>query len=208
MKQAEFGIPLQDTLTDIKVCDSLLFVTTKDDPNPGKLMVFTATKRSGFGGGLLAPRLIQTIEVGIGPDNVLINKDCTIAATANEGEGYYDDALGLINPEGTVSIIRGPFNDSAVTPTVSPVTLNKWTDDELIEMGIHLPLSLNAMKYWNTMPEINFTAAIESYTPASVLEPEYLVWSGDESKLYINLQENNGLIIVNIETNEAESIHS
>lgn len=207
VKQANFGITLEDTLTDITVCGDLLFVTTKDDPSPGTLMVFATTKSTGFG-GFVAPRLIQTIEVGIGPDSVIINKACTLAATANEGEGVYDDAIGLMNPEGSVSIIRGPFDDVNNAPTVTQVTLNKWTDEELIDMGVHLPLSLNAMKYWNMMEGINFTAAIESYTPAAVLEPEYLAWSGDESKLYVNLQENNALLIVNVANNEAESINA
>jgi hypothetical protein len=86
--------------------------------------------------------------------------------------------------------------------------LNKWTDEELIEMGVHLPLSLNAMKYWNQFEDINFTAAIESYTPATVLEPEYLAWGQGETKLYVNLQENNALVIVDVATNEVESINS
>ena len=206
VKQADFGIPLNDTLTDIKVCGNLLFITTKDDPNPGKLNVYNAATRNGEG-GLNEPMLVQTFEVGVGPDNVLISKDCTIVATANEGEGEYDDATGLVNPEGSVSIIRGPFFDPINPPTVSEVSLNKWTDDELIEMGVHLPLSLNAMKYWNQFEDINFTAAIESYTPAAVLEPEYLAWGQNETKLYVNLQENNALVIVDVATNEVESIH-
>jgi hypothetical protein len=88
------------------------------------------------------------------------------------------------------------------------VSLNKWTDEELIDKKVHMPLSLNAMMYWDTFEEINFTAAIDAYTPASVLEPEYLAWGQDESKLYANLQENNALVIVDVATNEAESIHS
>lgn len=168
---AAFGIELDDTLTDIKVCDTLLFVLTKEDPNPGTLRVYTTAMRDG-NGGLKVPSLIHTIEVGVGPDNVLLSADCTIAATANEGEGVYDDDIGLVNPEGSVSIIRGPFFDPLLgTPTVSEVSLNKWTDEELIEMGVHLPLSLNAMMYWNMMEDINFTTAIDAYTPASVLEP-------------------------------------
>ena len=57
------------------------------------------------------------------------------------------------------------------------------------------------MKYWNSPPSIDFSAAIDSYTTAAVLEPEYLAWSGDESKIYVNLQENNALVIVDVESN-------
>jgi len=205
--QADFGIQLEYTLTDIKVCGSLLFITTKDDPSPGSLRVYNTATRNGTS-GINPPSLIQTFEVGIGPDNIIVSEDCTMATTANEGEGDYDDTVGLINPEGSVTIVRGPFFDSTNTPTVTQVSLNKWTDDELIEMGVHLPLSLNALKYWNMMENINFTAAIESYTPATVLEPEYLAWGQNETKLYVNLQENNAMVIIDVATNEAESIHA
>lgn len=202
---ADFGIPLNYSLTDIKVCGNLLFVSTKDDPNPATLLIYNTVTRNDDG-TLAEPTLIQSVELGVGADNVLVSKDCSIVATANEGEGQYDDFL--VNPEGSVSIIRGPFNDTSNPPSMTLVPLDKWTDEELIEMKVHMPLSLNAMMYWNTFEGNNFTAAIEAYTPASVLEPEYLAWGQDESKLYVNLQENNALVIVDVATNEAESIHS
>jgi hypothetical protein len=205
---ANFGVKLEDTLTDIKVCGDLLFVSTKDDPNPGHVQIYAATTRNDDG-SLNAPTLIQSVEVGAGPDNVLLNSDCSILVTANEGEGDYDDENGLVNPEGSVSILRGPFDDAAAPPAVTSVSLDKWTDDELIAMGVHLPLPLNALKYWNaSLENINFESAISSYTTASVLEPEYLAWSGDESKVYVNLQENNAMVIVDLATNTAESIHA
>jgi hypothetical protein len=205
MTVAEFGIPLDYSLTDIKVCGNLLFVSTKDDPNPAMLHIYNTVTRSD-NGTLVEPTLIQSVEVGVGADNVLVSKDCSIVATANEGEGQYDEYL--VNPEGSVSILRGPFNDTSNPPSMTLVSLNKWTDEELIQKGVHMPLSLNAMMYWNSFDDYNFSAAIESYTFAAVLEPEYLAWGKDESKLYVNLQENNALVIVDVATNEAESIHS
>jgi len=67
---------------------------------------------------------------------------------------------------------------------------------------VHLPLSLNAMEYfdfhgvasWN----IDWNAARAAYTPATQLEPEYLVWSSDGSKLYVNLQENSALVTISV----------
>jgi hypothetical protein len=207
MTLADFGIPLEDTLTDITVCGDLLFVCTKDDPNPGMLHIYTTVTRDN-NDSLIPPTLIQSVEVGVGPDYVMTNKNCTIVATANEGEGVYDDLVGLVNPEGSVSILRGPFNDTSNPPSVSEVSLNKWTDEELIDMGVHMPLSLNAMMYWNGFDGSNFTAAIDAYTPAAVLEPEFLAWGQNENKLFVNLQENNAVVIVDVATNEAESIHS
>lgn len=203
--QAPFGIQLEYPLTDIKVCGDLLFVSTKDDPNPGQVLVYRAAVRNTGFTTLQPPTLLQSLEVGVGPDNLLVSEDCELVATANEGEGEYDDEFGLINPEGSVSILRGPFDDEGNPPSVVLISLNVWTDDELLEMGVHLPLSLNAMKYWNSIEGINFDNAIENYTSAMVLEPEYLGFGSNESKIYVNLQENNAVVIVDVATN---SVHS
>ena len=208
---APFGIPLDSDLTDISVCGDLLILVTKDDPNPGTVHFFAKSLRADDG-TLTEPQLIQSVEVGYGPDYVLVNKDCSIVATANEGEGVYDDSVGLINPEGSVSILRGPFDDASSPPVVTEASLNEWTDDELIAKGVHLPLSLNAMIYFNDLNttdfDVDFTAAIADYTTASVLEPEYLAWGMGETKIYASLQENNAMVIINVETGVAESIHS
>ena len=117
------------------------------------------------------PELIHSIEVGAGPDNILPNSDCTILAVANEGEGDYGDEL--VNPEGSVSLIRGPFLDAATPPEVSTVTF-PWTDDELLAKGVHLPLSENSLEYWDdhsaVADDLDFSTARESYT-AGVYEP-------------------------------------
>ena len=133
------------------------------------------------------------------------NSDCSILAVANEGEGSYDDFL--INPEGSVSLIRGPFLDNKEPPAVTTVTF-PWSDAELLAKGVHLPLSKNSLEYWDEhssiSEEIDFTAARESYTASSVLEPEWLVWSADEKYVLVNLQENAALVKVNVETSLAE----
>ena len=206
---ADFGVDLAgETLTDIKACGEYLFVSTKDDPNPGHVRIYTVAKRQDDG-TLSEPSLVQQVGVGVGPDNLLVKADCTLLVTADEGEGDYDDDVGLVNPPGSVSIVKGPFGDATTPPTVTTLVLDKWTDDELIAMGVHLPLSYNAMVYWNNPANnINFTAAIASYSSANVLEPEYLAWNGDETKVYVNLQENNAMVIVNVDTMQVESIHS
>jgi hypothetical protein len=131
-----------------------------------------------------------------------------IVATANEGEADYDDEAGLINPAGSVSILRGPFDDAASPPSVTQVSLNNWSDEELISMGVHLPLSLNAMKYWSQAIGVNFASAIESYQPEQSLEPEYLAWNSNESTIYCSLQENNALVFIDVATNSATGIYS
>ncbi len=199
-----------DTYTDIHVCSDqgILFASTKDDPNPGHVAIYKAAARSD--NTVTEPELMHTIEVGYGPDMLAPNSDCSILAVANEGEGDYDDAVGLINPEGSVTLVKGPFDDATTQPTVSHVSF-PWTDEELLAKGIHLPLSLNAMEYWDDhssiADEIDFSSARENYTGASVLEPEWLVWSADEKYVLVSLQENSALVKVNVADEVAEDIY-
>jgi hypothetical protein len=202
----DVGFPLTSALTDIKICDDLLFVTIKNDPGNGELLVYSAAS-IGEAGGYVAPVLLQTLTVGAGPDNIAVSKDCMTVVTANEGEGVYDDSTGLINPVGSVSILKGPFGADSV-PDNMLVSLDKWTEAELLEKGVHLPLSLNAMIYWQAFlgSAIDFSDAISNYTPDAGLEPEYLAFNGDESKIYVNLQENNAVIVVDVSTATATDI--
>jgi len=198
----DISFPLPDSLTDIKICGDYLFYTTKDDPNPGTLNIYKKAFKTNE--TITAPEFMQAIEVGVGPDNILVSKDCMTVATANEGEGDYE--VELINPVGSVSIIRGPFDADTVSNTL--VSLNNWSEDELLEAGVHLPLSLNAMKYWSAELGLNFDSAIENYTPDMGLEPEYLAFSADESHIFVNLQENNALVVINVTSDTATAIYA
>ena len=200
----DVSFPLPDKLTDIKICDDFLLFTTKDDPNPGALHVYKKAMRDNETDTIAAPSEIQSIEVGVGPDNIIVSKDCMIVATANEGEGSYEESL--INPVGSVSIVRGPLDDKDAT-THTLVGLDVWSEEELLAQGVHLTLSLNAMKYWSAELGLNFDDAISSYTPDMNLEPEYLAFSADESQIFVNLQENNALVVINVENNTAIDIY-
>jgi hypothetical protein len=204
----DVGFPLTSdwALTDIKICDDLLFVTIKNDPGNGELLVYRAASIR-EAGGYVAPVLLHTLTVGAGPDNIAVSKDCMTAVTANEGEGFYDDSTGFINPVGSVSILKGPFGADSIPDNIL-VSLDKWTEAELLEKGVHLSLSLNAMIYWQAFlgSAIDFSDAINNYTPDAGLEPEYLAFNGDDSKIYVNMQENNAVIVVDVSTATATDI--
>ncbi|KAL7554118.1 hypothetical protein ACHAWF_017519 [Thalassiosira exigua] len=199
----------KDTYTAIRTCSEqgVFFATTKDDPNPGTLEIYKSATRSGD--SVTAPELIHTIEVGYGPDMVLANSDCSILAVANEGEGVYKDKL--VNPEGSVTLVRGPFLDAEIPPTVTTVTF-PWSDEDLLAKGIHLPLSEKALEYWDehsgVAEKLDFADARANYTAASVLEPEWMAWSADEEYLLVNLQENSALVKINVADGVAEDIYS
>ena len=221
-KQLPTTISGNGAYTDIHVCSEqgILFATTKDDPNPGTVLVYTVAKRvpettveaasTEMPVLLSTPELLHSIEVGAGPDMLLPNSDCTIVAIANEGEGDYDDVTGLTNPEGSVTLLKGPFLDPDTPPVATTISF-PWTDDELLAKGIQLPLSEKAMEYWDDhsaiADDIDFSAARASYTAASVLEPEWLEWSANDEYILVNLQENSALIKINVADEVAEDIY-
>jgi hypothetical protein len=182
------------TLTDIEVCGTKLLITVVADTKTdnGMVKIYSAVQRS----SPAAPELLQSVTVGPLPDMLLPNPDCTVVAVANEGEG--SDASGtLVDPEGSVSLV------DLSTYSVSTVSLNTGATDEQLEAdGVHLPLSLKAMEYFDDYgvanADVDWTAARDVYTPATQLEPEYLAWSSDGTKLWVNLQENSALATISV----------
>ncbi len=195
--------------TYASVCSDrgLLLLVTKDDPNPGHVFVYKAAVRS-EDGTVNPPEYLTKVEVGYGPDHSRPNSACTMLAVANEGEGDYDDTLGLINPPGSVSLVNLEDLEN-ISSTNVPFP---WTDEELLAKDIHLPLSKNALEYWDlhssVAEDLNFTLARATYTTDTVLEPEWVEWSADEKYVLANLQENAALVKVNVDTATAEDIYS
>jgi hypothetical protein len=104
--------------------------------------------------------------------------------------------------------------DHSLTPINPPVVTDvsfPWTDDELIAKGVHLPLSAKALEYWDEhssiADDLNFTEARASYTTASVLEPEWLVWTPDGRYVLVSLQENCALVKINVSNAVAVDIY-
>mmetsp|Transcript_54241 Transcript_54241/g.176223 ORF Transcript_54241/g.176223 Transcript_54241/m.176223 type:complete len:693 (+) Transcript_54241:51-2129(+) len=188
-------------LTDVNICPGkkLLFVGhgAKDTVSNGRVRVYSTAQR---GTTVKATTFLREIETGPLPDMISPNNDCTMLAAACEAEGAVIDGE-LIDPEGSVTLVRKFDTD---TPEVMHVKFGSrlGTDEELIAKGVHLPLPLKAMVYWDEHSSIadklNFTKARASYSPAMNLEPEYLGWSYDSSKVYVNLQESNAIVTVTV----------
>ena len=206
--QTDIVITPEGTLTFTSVCPErgLLFVVTKDDPNPGHVLIYKAATRA-EDGTITPPEMLTKVQVGFGPDMARPNSACTILAVANEGEGEYDDITGLNNPPGSVSLVNVENLDNIAVTNV-PFT---WTDEELAAKDVHLPLSKNALEYWNShssiADEVNFDNAIATYSSDMGLEPEWLEWSADDKYVLVNLQENSALVKVNAATGVAEDIY-
>ena len=88
------------------------------------------------------------------------------------------------------------------------------SDEHLIGLGVHLPLPLGAMEHFDLHSArhnrhggtLDLGSARRAYRPVSQLEPEYLAWSADGSKVFVNLQENAAIVTVDVATATAERI--
>ncbi|MCA0934054.1 choice-of-anchor I family protein [Vibrio alginolyticus] len=126
--------------------------------------------------------LITTFPAGALPDMVGFSKDGRYIAAANEGEpsGDYN-----VDPEGSVTL----------------VDLSQGiTNTEVTQIDFKAFDGLRA----NELPE-NLRISGPNATVAQDLEPEYLTF-GDNGKIYVALQENNAMAIINPETKSVEKI--
>ena len=139
---------------------------------------------------------VNQLTVGAMPDMITFSNDHTKIITANEGEpgaAYSADPLlntdELIDPKGTISIIDlTPGYASLTNANVNTINFDAYNGQnaELRALGIRI-----------------FSSAA---TVAQDLEPEYITLSDDDSKLYVTLQENNALAIIDVATATIDSL--
>nr|ALG03353.1 alkaline phosphatase [Alexandrium fundyense] len=196
-------------LTDIEVCSNLGFFMigegAADTVSNGKVNFYSTVKRA----TPARPQQLHEVEVGPLPDMLLPNSDCTKVAVACEGEGRMNSADNtLTDPQGSIVVLSITLQDGVPSPTVMSHLLSALYpsqsdfDQEMLDAGVHLPLSKNAMTYWNShsaiSADLSWDTAIAGYNTATNLEPEYLAWSSDDSKVYVNLQENNAVVVMDV----------
>jgi len=190
--QTAFSLDLTEYDSDIKdvvVCPEpgLVFIAATD---ADKVLMYSTVQRN----DPKVPKLLKEIEAGNAPDNLRPSNGCTVLAVANEndGESFAEGALHLVSD----------FRRNG-GPVVKKVDLGVFTDDLLLSRGVHMPLSLNAMEYWDDYSDIkddlNLGAMRENYKPSYFFMPEYMRFSADNSKLFINLQDNSALIQINVD---------
>jgi 2',3'-cyclic-nucleotide 2'-phosphodiesterase (5'-nucleotidase family)/predicted extracellular nuclease len=121
--------------------------------------------------------------VGFLPDMIVFTPDGTKVLTANEGEPNEDYTS---DPVGSVSIIN--LAGGVTNATVQEATFDSFNSqiDSLRASGVRI-FGPNA-------------------TVAQDLEPEYIAFSGDGTKAWVTLQENNAIAVVDIATATVESI--
>lgn len=155
------------------------------------------------------PQLLVEFEIyGGTPSKILPNKNCTLLAVTNENEENV--------AYGSVTLLRNlEYINEGKPPTKTHVPMDRsttledaWDDDYVLRKGLHMPLTKNALEYWDEYSHIandtNFTEIRQTYRSSLFLEGELLAWaSPDEDELLVNLQINNGLLRIDVHQNKA-----
>ncbi|WP_448553592.1 choice-of-anchor I family protein [Thalassotalea montiporae] len=140
-----------------------------------------------------APSFVKNVEVGVLPDMVTFTPDGSKVIVANEGEPSGDYTT---DPEGSISIIN--IADGVVSDTSVSLTFTSFNNQQamLESQGMMFP---NPSGRTINGQLINTTVAMD-------LEPEYVAVSSDSKTAFVSLQENNGLVIVDLDAMEISGI--
>ncbi|MGP8308468.1 choice-of-anchor I family protein [Vibrio sp. YIC-376] len=126
--------------------------------------------------------LITTFPAGALPDMVGFSKDGRYIATANEGEPNGDYS---VDPEGSVTLVD--LSQSVTNAEVTQIGFGDFDNARANELPANVRIS-------------GPNASV-----AQDLEPEYLTFA-DNGKIYVALQENNAMAIINPESKSVEKI--
>ena len=121
------------------------------------------------------------VTVGALPDMLVFTPDGAKILVANEGEA--DEATGLINPEGSVSVID-VASRTATTASFTPFNGQKAA---LQAAGVRL-------------------SDVNGISLAQDVEPEFIAVSADGATAYVTLQENNAIAVVDVAAATVTSI--
>jgi DNA-binding beta-propeller fold protein YncE len=167
------ALPAGGNPNSVAVGGDLVAVAVEDPvavTSPGQVRLFDAATLDPGNPATLVP--LADLDVGALPDMVTFTPDGTKILVANEGQPSDDYA---IDPEGSVSIV-----DLSAGVAAASVTTARFTDD-VVRRNV---------------------ASIRVFgpnaTPAQDFEPEYIAVSGDGSKAWVTLQENNAMAELDI----------
>ncbi len=191
---AQFGVPINGA-NSIAYKNNLLAVAIAADPitDPGVVALIdlaAVTEINAAGGNILDA--VKTFTVGSLPDMLTFSPDGSKVLVANEGEAVVDvdddGAVTVTDPEGSVSIIdvSGDFNTLSQS-NVATADFSRFNGKEAGLRGDGVRIFPDA-------------------TTAQDVEPEYIAVSGDGTKAFVTLQENNAIAIVDIATATVETI--
>ena len=130
---------------------------------------------------------LNTVTVGVLPDNLTFTPDGQRVITANEGEQVDEDEDGTpeADPKGSVSIIDISGGVENAQVTTLDFTAFDGQREQLLADGVRL---------------------FPGRTVSDDLEPEYVTVSPDGTEARVALQENNAFAVVDLQTNQNTGI--
>lgn len=128
------------------------------------------------------------VNVGVQPDMICFAPDATTLLVANEGEPRGGYAPGVVDPAGSVSIVR--LGKGA--PEATQVGFDAFPAKDLLAKGVILQSVRDGGKVTGHV------------APAQDLEPEYIAVSGDGRFAWVGLQEASAIAKLNIEKGRFE----
>jgi len=170
------AFPAADGFTHVEVNDGIVAVGAEnsDGTANGRVIFYDAQSLN----------VLNTVEVGVLPDNLRFTPDGNRVVTANEGEQIDEDEDGTPeggDPNGSVSIIdigNGVANASAET---IDFTQFDGQEQSLRDQGVRI---------------------FPDRSASDDLEPEYVAISPDSTQARVVLQENNAFAEVDLTSNE------
>lgn len=124
--------------------------------------------------------LINTVEVGPGPDQIVFTADGSKLLVANEAEPFSVGST-VINPEGSVSIIDIANGENAAVATT---------------------ISFEALDGFEAVLKQAGVGVLTGQAASQDIEPEYITVSPDGTRAYVTLQEVNAVAVLDL-TNPA-----
>lgn len=126
--------------------------------------------------------LLKTVEVGVGPDQIVFTADGSKLLVANEAEPVSVTLPGggsqLINVEGGISIID--MSAGAANAAVSTT------------------ISFDALDGFETILKQAGVAVLTGQAASADIEPEYITVSPDGTRAYVTLQEVNAVAVIDL----------
>ena len=165
----------------VAVAIAITNATTANE-NLGEVQFFSAADGAYLG----------KVNVGYLPDMLTFTPDGTKILVANEGQ---PNNAYTIDPVGSVSIIN--LANGVASATVQEASFVPFNDQKA---------ALQAAGVRIFGPDLSTANLTDTVSVAQDLEPEYISFSGDGTKAWVTLQENNAIAIVDIATATVESI--
>eukprot|EP00057_Strongylocentrotus_purpuratus_P018885 XP_011673359.1 PREDICTED: mesenchyme-specific cell surface glycoprotein [Strongylocentrotus purpuratus] len=137
---------------------------------------------------------LHEIPIGSKPDMLHFSHDCLTILVANKGIAKENaDMTELINPEGTISIIRLSSDGSSYNSTLRNFTEFNDRADDYVARGVRY-------SYRGQLDGVN-------HTFSQNLEPEYITYNYDDTKAFVALLKNNAITVIDLTTDEVEDIY-